>query len=84
MQTLFYLLIIISAVYFGARLFYKLIISNLTADSFLEILKNFNIIPGKSKAALQAEQKNPFQHRIFLYVLVLLIPIVVVLSFIRS
>ena len=84
MQDLFYILIIISFLYLGSRLFHKLVVSNLTADSFLDILKNFNIILGKSEAALQAEQENHFQHKIFLYVLVLLIPIVVVLSFIRS
>jgi len=82
-ENIFYILLIAIVVYFGARLFHMLIVSGLTADTVLDMLKNLNIVPGKSEEAKKAEEENPFSHKIFFYAIALCIPVILIMSFVK-
>ena len=48
------------------------------------MLKNLNIVPGKSEKAIKAEHENPFNHKLFFYFIALCIPAIFVLSLIEK
>ena len=83
-ENILYVLLIAIVLYFGARLFHILIVSGLTADTVLDMLKNLNIVPGKSEKAIKAEHENPFNHKIFFYAIALCIPAIFILSLIEK
>ena len=83
-ENIFYILLIAIFVYLGVRVIHVIMVSSLTADTVLDMLKNMNIVPGKSEEAIKAEQENPFRHKIFFYVIALCIPVILILSFIEK
>ena len=83
-ENIFYILLTFVILYLGSRIIHMLIVSSLTADTVLDIFKNINIVPGKSKEALKAEKDNPFRHKIFFYILALCIIIILILSLIKN
>lgn len=79
----FYILIPILLIYLSARLLYKFRTEQFKAKGNLDLLKRLGIVPGYD-ASKDKEHSEKFNNKLFVYYLILAIPIILVLSFIEK
>lgn len=78
-----YTLIPILLMYLGARLLYKFRTEQFKAKGSLDLLKRLGIVPGYD-ASNDKEKSEKFNNKLFIYYLILAIPIILILSLIEK